>query len=118
MRASATAGTASARSSAALSSHFETGELLFREVVEVLDGEHGLEGRDRDRELREVGLAGRQPLELDARPHEDLRPALVAVLAEPLDQLEREPGDERQREDPRRVEDVPLRRADRDEHEE
>src|SRR5688500_20299737 len=114
MRASATAGTASARTSAALSSHFETGELLFREVVEVLDGEHGLEGRDRDRELREVGLAGRKPLELDARPHEDLRAELVAVLVEPVGYLLSERGDGRQSEAPRRGEDEPPQAEDGD----
>src|SRR4051812_26114667 len=61
----------------------------------VLHRKHRIERCDRDRELREVGLAGGEALKLDAGPHQDAGPALGAVLTEELDHLEGEPGDDR-----------------------
>src|SRR5680860_270666 len=47
-------------------------DLLLRAgLARVLDGKHRIERGDRDRQLREVGLARGQALELDAGPHQD-----------------------------------------------
>ena len=49
----------------------------------------------RDRALVEVRLAGGQLLQLHPRPHDGLDPALAAVAPGPLDDLERQAGDQR-----------------------
>src|SRR3954470_18216684 len=90
-----------------LSDDFHPDAILLGRGVGVLDREHGLQRRDRDGELREVGLARGELLELHPGPHEDLRPALVALLAEQLDQLEREARHQRDAEDAGGEEPVP-----------
>src|SRR4051794_18232348 len=66
----------------------EAHEVLGAGLAGALDLEHGVHGGDRDGELREVRLTRRQALELHAGPHEHLGPAVPAVLAEELDDLE------------------------------
>src|SRR4051812_46565264 len=68
-------------------------------VARALDGEDRLQRGDRDGELREVGLAGREELELEPGQHDSAHPALGAVAPEPLDDLERQAGDERDADD-------------------
>ena len=72
---------------------------------------------DRHRELVEVGLARRQPLELQARATSRPWPSAGAVLAGELDQLERDAGDHRDAEHARGQQPVPGRQADRREDE-
>ena len=83
----------------------------------ILDLEDRVHRGDRDGELVEVGLAGRELLQLHARPHQILDPALAAIAAGELDDLEREAGDQRHADDPRRDEQVPLGQAERREDE-
>src|SRR5215217_3697172 len=59
--------------------------LLALRFVRVLDGQDGLQSADRYLELVLVGLAGGEVLEHQPRPHHRSDPALVAVLAGPLD---------------------------------
>src|SRR3954452_13823641 len=68
----------------------EAHKVLGAGLAGALDLEHGVHGGDRDGELREIGLARGQALQLHARPHQQLRPAMAAVLAEQLDDLEGE----------------------------
>src|SRR6478672_10625178 len=78
-----------------LSDDLDADQIFGRLFARRLVSEDGLEGGDRDRELLEIGLAGGELLQLHAGPHEDLHPAPAAVLAGELDDLERDPGDER-----------------------
>src|SRR2546421_3489784 len=100
----------------ALGDDLHADSLLVRRLVGVFDREDRLERDDRNLELREIRLARGELLELHSGRHEDLRPSLVALLAEQLDELEREPGDQRDPDDSRREEDVPRRRPERGEH--
>src|SRR3954452_17338703 len=93
-------------------------DLFVRAGLErVLDRKHRIERGDGDGELRQVGLAGGQPLELDAGPHQDAGPALGAVLAEQLDHLEGEPRDDRDAQHAREEQPLPVELAERGEHE-
>src|SRR5262245_7548503 len=69
------------------------------------------ERADRDLELVEARLAGRQPLEPEARREDRHEDAVVLVLAGEADQLVREPCDQRQEEDALRDQPVPGRAA-------
>src|SRR4051812_16773624 len=69
-------------------------QLLGRVLARGLDGEDRVHGGDGDRELVEVGLARRELLEHQARPHDDADPALAPVATGELDDLERDAGDE------------------------
>src|SRR5829696_2292389 len=77
---------------AALRHDFHADHVLLGGGPRVLHREHRLQRRDGDRELRQVGLPRGETLELDAGPHQDARPALGAVLAEPLDELKASPA--------------------------
>src|SRR5829696_9223522 len=79
----------------ALGDDLHADALLLGRVLWALDVEHRLKRRDGDRELGQVRLAGGQALQLQARPDEHLGPAVAAVAAEELDDLEREARDER-----------------------
>src|SRR5947209_3981011 len=74
---------------------FHANPVLVGRFGRVLHFQDRVQRRDRHRELAQVGLARRELLELHARPHRDLRPPLVALAAEELDDLEGEAGDER-----------------------
>src|SRR4051812_16310492 len=96
---------------------FDPEEVIGGDLTRALDGEHRLERGDRHRELLVVGRARRQLLELESGPHDPADPALLAVAARPLDDLERDPGDEGHAEDPREHEDPPGGQPDRREDE-
>ena len=61
-------------------------------MLRVLHREHRLQGRDRDGELVAVGLTRREILQLQAGLHDRPHPALAAVAARPLDDLEEIPA--------------------------
>ena len=77
----------------------------------ILDGQDRLHRGDRHGQLREVGLARGQPLELDAGPHERAGPGLGPVAAEPLDHLERQARHQRDPHDARDEQPVPVELA-------
>ena len=91
--------------------------VLVGDVARVLDREHRLHRRDRDGELVEVGLAGRELLQLQAGPHHGPHPAPAAVAPGELDDLEGDAGDQRHADDAREHEPVPGGQADRGEDE-
>src|ERR1700754_4922338 len=66
-----------------------------RRRARVLDRQHRLQRNDRDLDLLVVGLAGRELLQLHARPDDQLDPGLAAIAAGPLDYLEGEAGGQR-----------------------
>src|SRR3954471_7745311 len=74
---------------------FDADELVGRVLARRLHGEHRVHGRDGDGELVEVGLARRELLQHEPRPHDRADPALAAVAAGELDDLERDAGDQR-----------------------
>src|SRR4051794_41691849 len=62
---------------------FDAQELLGCVLARRLDGEDRVHGGDGDRELVEVGLAGRQLLQHEARPHDHADPTLAAASPGP-----------------------------------
>src|SRR3954447_18380189 len=102
---------------AASGDDFDADHLVGGVRAGLLDGEHGLHRRDRDRELRELGLARGELLQHQPGPHHGPDPRLAAVAPGELDDLERDARDERDAEDAREHEPVPRRQADRREQE-